>query len=315
MEHVGKANAMRGVHGEKIIAAMRSARLPESDRARLEEAILKYDQWIVALETVDAPSVERTIEEMVKLLNEYKFYVDVDLIFDSPESFLYRQKGQLKLDNTVVEEFLPLLVRKCLINQFGECAVDIGSQVPVFSSAYFASTLANSSVGGGFRVKTKDQDFSMGRAVYLGSSDDGVFDSGHGVVHRVHLGYVMAEVKTNLDKTMFQEACATAHDIMQTMPGAKYYLLCDFLDMAPISTKTTDIDEILITRKAKRIGTGIRQRFTTSEGRQENREAYVEYLREHPYSTEVFERFVEHIFSLLNSDALNEENILQRGYF
>lgn len=65
-----------------------------------------------------------------------------------------------------------------------------------------------------------------------------------------NLGYVLAELKTNLDKTMFQEASATAHDVKQAVPGAKYYLLCDFLDMTPISTATTDIDEILITRKA-----------------------------------------------------------------
>ena len=41
------------------------------------------------------------------------------------------------------------------------------------------------------------------------------------------LGYVMAELKTNLDKTMYQEASATAHDIKLAVTGAKYYLLCD----------------------------------------------------------------------------------------
>ena len=42
---------------------------------------------------------------MVGLLNEYKQYIDLNVIFDSDNNFLYRQKGQLKLDNTVIEEF------------------------------------------------------------------------------------------------------------------------------------------------------------------------------------------------------------------
>src|SRR5258707_5790168 len=44
------------------------------------------------------------------------------------------------------------------------------------------------------------------------------------------------------DKTMFQEACATAHDTKSAVAGAKYYLLCEWLDMTPVSTAPTDID-------------------------------------------------------------------------
>ena len=52
---------------------------------------------------------------------------------------------------------------------------------------------------------------------------------------------------------MFQEACATAHDVKAAVSGASYYLLCEWLDMTPLSTAPTDIDEILLLRKAKRI--------------------------------------------------------------
>lgn len=34
----------------------------------------------------------------------------LDLIFDNLSDFLYRQKGQLKLDNSIIEEFLPWLL-------------------------------------------------------------------------------------------------------------------------------------------------------------------------------------------------------------
>ena len=71
---------------------------------------------------------------------------------------------------------------------------------------------------------------------------------------------------------MCQEASATAHDIKLAVTGAKCYLLCDFLDMTPISTATTDIDEILIVRKAKRISSNIRKEFCTYGRRQKHRQ-------------------------------------------
>ncbi len=305
----------RGTHGEKIVAAMDSAKLPNSDKSRLEAALQKYDEWIIALEEADAPTVDDLIEKLVELLNEYKFYIDIDLIFDSSEDFLYRQKGQLKLDNTVIEEFLPVFVRKCIIKEFGKCDVEVGSQTATFSSAYFASSLSSPAIGGGLSIKTKDQDFSMSRTLYLRSSYTPTFDAEKTVTVTTHLGYVMAELKTNLDKTMYQEASATAHDVKLAVTGAKYYLLCDFLDMTPISTATTDIDEILIVRKAKRISSNVRKEFSTFAGRQAHRAWYIDYLTSNPYSADIFKRFIDHIFSQMKNEDLIEESVLDLGYF
>lgn len=102
----------RGTHGEKIVAAQMSDKLPTSDYNRLEQAVNRYDSWIEDLNCADGNSLEELVIELVRLLNDYKLYVDVDLIFDSENDFLYRQKGQLKLDNTVMEEFLPIFVKK-----------------------------------------------------------------------------------------------------------------------------------------------------------------------------------------------------------
>lgn len=305
----------RGTHGEKIVAAIESEKMPPNDKGRLEAALQKYDEWVKELEDADASTVDDLVEKMVGLLNEYKFYVDINLIFDSTEDFLYRQKGQLKLDNTVIEEFLPIFVRKCIVKEFGKCEVDVGSQTATFSSAYFESSLSSPAIGGGLRIKTKDQDFSMSRKLYLKSSYTSTFDETKTSTVTTHLGYVMAELKTNLDKTMYQEASATAHDIKLAVTGAKYYLLCDFLDMTPITTATTDIDEILIVRKAKRISSNIRKEFSTYAGRQKNREWYVNYLTIHPYSVSVLKRFVDHIFSQMKNEDLIEESVLDVGYF
>ena len=306
---------IRGTHGEKIVAAIESDKMPETDKIRLREAIDKYDKWIERLNTDDSETLDSFIEMMVGLLNEYKFYIDVNLIFDSPEDFLYRQKGQLKLDNTVIEEFLPVFARRCIEKKYGACDITISSQTPTFSSVYFASSLSSPEIGGGINIKTKDQDFSMSRTLYLKSSYSPDFREGETVQLTTHLGYVLAELKTNLDKTMFQEASATAHDIKQAVTGAKYYLLCDWLDMTPISTATTDIDEILLVRKAKRINSNVRKAYSTFSGRQRNREAYVKYLKDNPYAPDVFKRFIEHIFSQMQNEELIEESVLDIGYF
>lgn len=306
---------IRGVHGEKIIAARDSDKLPASDKPRLEEAIQKYEKWIDDLDKIDDENFEAFIVKMVSLLNDYKYYIDVNLIFDSHDNFLYRQKGQLKLDNTVLEEFLPIFVRRCIVKEMGRCDVNIGSQIPTFSSVYFASSLSTSGVGGGLNVKTKDQDFSMSRTLYLKSSYSPNFETLQTMEVVTHIGYIIAELKTNLDKTMFQEASATARDVKLAVTGAKYYLLCDFLDMTPISTTTTDIDEILVIRKAKRISSNIRKEFSTFQGRQNKRDWYINYLKSNPYSPDMFKRFITHIFSQMKNENLIEGNVLELGYF
>ena len=305
----------RGVHGEKIVSAIQSNKMPVKDVPRLEMALQRYDEWIEKLKGINAETVDELVEKLVTELNTYKNYIDINLIFDSEEDFLYRQKGQLKLDNTVIEEFMPIFVKKCVEKVEANCDIEISSQIPTFSSVYFASSLSNPNIGGGINIKTKDQDFSMSRKLYLQSSYDPQFNPEKTVKLETHLGYVLAEMKTNLDKTMFQEASATAHDIKQAVTGAKYYLLCDYLDMTPISTTTTDIDEILILRKAKRISSNIRKEFSTKIGREKWRPWYTEYLMNNPYSVDMFKRFINHIFSQMSNEELIEESVLEVGYF
>lgn len=305
----------RGVHGEKIVSAIQSNKMPVKDVPRLEMALQRYDEWIEELKGINAETVDELVEKPVTELNTYKNYIDINLIFDSEEDFLYRQKGQLKLDNTVIEEFMPIFVKKCVEKVEENCGIEISSQIPTFSSVYFASSLSNPNIGGGINIKTKDQDFSMSRKLYLQSSYDPQFNPEKTIKLETHLGYVLAEMKTNLDKTMFQEASATAHDIKQAVTGAKYYLLCDYLDMTPISTTTTDIDEILILRKAKRISSNIRKEFSTKIGREKWRPWYTEYLMKNPYSIDMFKRFINHIFSQMSNEELIEESFLEVGYF
>ncbi len=182
-----------------------------------------------------------------------------------------------------------------------------------FSSVYFQTSLDSVAVGGGLNVRAKDQDFAISRRLFLRAAHDSNFDDA--VTKSTSIAYVVAECKTNLDKTMFQEACATAHDVKAAVSGARYHLLCEWLDMAPLSTAPTDIDEVLILRKSKRVNSNVRNKYGSYVGRRRGRNAYLKYLDAHPFQREMFDRFLNHIRGLLRNDAPVEREVLSRGYF
>lgn len=297
------------IHGDKLKALLKNDKLPPEDREKVKEALGRYAQWRTQLESVSGTSQEN-ITSMVMLLNEYKRYIELDLIFDSNQNFLYRQKGQLKLENTILEEFLPLLIVAVLADQLKEHALGFGPMT-CFSGIRFESSMTEHLLGGGMKIRAKDHDFAISRKLFIRASHQADFQES--ITTETHIAYVAAECKTNLDKTMFQEAAATALDVKGAVPGAKYYLLCEWLDMTPISTSTTAIDEIIILRKAKRLSSSIRRKFNTAKGRKDNRTLFSEYLDAYPFSVDSFARFVEHIEELIKSET--EDNVLARGYF
>ena len=306
---------LRGIHGEKLAATLKSDKLPDIDKVRIEEALEVYDKWVEDLQKVDEVNIDNKIEKLVKLLNEYKFYLDVHLIFDSPQDFLYRQKGQLKLDNTVLEEFMPIFIEKCFGEAIKKLNVEVTSQNKIFSSLHFTASLDNPLKGGGMVIKSKNQDFSISRKLFIKSSYSSNFEDKNTLITETNLGYVMAELKTNLDKTMFQEACATARDVKLAVTSSKYYLICDFLDMKPISTEITDIDEIIILRKAKRLNSDARKKFSSYEGRKTERDNYIKYLKDNPYDNDMFKRLAKHIEIIISDTKISENSVLENGYF
>lgn len=295
-------------HGQKLQALLQNEKLPDSDLKRIKNALDRYKKWLEDLQNISAG--DGFVHDAVKKLNEYRTFLDVEVIFDSESDFLYRQKGQLKLDNSVVEEFLPHLVVRTFPDFADRFCLGPNS---CFAGLYFTSTLATADTPGA-QTHTKDQDFTISKRLYLRASFDREHAAGVDVVE-ANLGYLCAECKTNLDKTMFQEACATAHDVKTAMPGARYLLLCEWLDMTPISTAGTDIDEVLILRKAKRLGSQVRSAFANRDGRAANRELYVNYLSKHPFCVDIFDRFLSHVKALVGDRDPKEQDVLSRGYF
>lgn len=300
-------------HLGKLNATLENLKLPETDKSRIVAHIESYKAWIAKLDAVTGSPKER-IEKMVQLLNEYRNSVDLELIFDSGDDFLYRQKGQLKLDNSVIEEFLNRIIHPAIIPEMEHCAVVVGP-ANSFLSVFFTSSLTNPEIGGGLNVRTKDQDFAIAKRVYVQTSYSPKFDAGKIETHETNLAYIAAECKTNLDKTMFQEACATARDTKLAVTGAKYFLICEWLDMTPVSTATTDIDEVIILRKAKRLNSNVRAKFSSSAARKTARDEYKAFLNANPFRVEMFERFIDHVRGLLKDKPPEEKQVLNQGYF
>jgi len=296
-------------HGDKLQALLLNDKLPREDLPRVKEAFERYREWLQELRDVDG-TYEAIVERMVSLLNAYKRYVEVNLIFDSEQDFLYRQKGQLKLESTIIEEFLPILVTTALRGYFRDDDLVFGPTT-CLSGIRFESSIPEPRPGGGMRLQEKDHDFAISRRLFIRTSYRGDFQECE--TAETHLAYVVAECKTNLDKTMFQEAAATALNVKTTVPGAKYYLLCEWLDMTPINTSTTAIDEVLILRKAKRLSAAIRAQFNTRAGRQNNRRLFVEFLESHPLRPDTFARFLAHLRDAVGISG--EDEVLTRGYF
>ena len=296
-------------HYGKLIACLGNPRLPEADKERLEEAIRKYNEWIIELESVERGQID-TAEKLVEITNKYKRFIELDLIFDSTDNFLYRQKGQLKLDNTILEEFLPQLVFRSLRGI--DYSFELGPR-NTFAGLSFLSSVGNPGEGGEPSIRTKNQDFILGKKLYLKTSFD--LDFQNYKLIESHLGYVCAECKTNLDKTMFQEAVATSRDLKIAVPGSLYFLICEFLDMTPVSIISTQIDDVLIVRKTKRMSSNIRQEFRTPEARRIHRQEYVEFLDASKYYPDVFQRMISKIQTLVDDTSPSVDKVLNQGHF
>ena len=298
-------------HLEKLQALAENTKLPAVDLPRVQAALLKYQQWRADILGIQG-SMAEVVAPLIAKLNEYKRYIDLDLIFDSPADFLYRQKGQTKIDNSIIEEFLPVLALAAFRDKLCGDMYELGP-TKCISGIRFDSTFPSLAAGAGGAVRSKDQDFAIARPVFIRTSHFSDFRSATTAESRI--AYIAAECKTNLDKTMFQEGAATAQDVKTAVPGAKYLLLCEWLDMTPISTSLTPIDEIIILRKAKRLSSTVRKKFSRAADRVAERPGFAAYLDGNPFATSSFDRFLGHIEKVVNADELKESQVLVNGFF
>lgn len=290
-------------HGDKLSAAIINPK-SKGDVALLQEAAKGYEEWVRKLNGLTS-SGKRRVLDATGLLNGYKDFLEVDLIAARGSDFLKRQKGQLKLDNSIMEEFLMHLVLPSIISGLPDFSLDVGPHTAFMTFAFRPSNIAALNEKPEIVVKSKDQDFTLGKTLHYKLSPDAQFPAPKTASGEMFLSVLSAEVKVNYDKTMFQECCGTASRLKQGCPSAKYYVLVEFLDMEPEDSRLTDVDNVFLLRHAKRLPSN--KRGLLQEVKAQH--------RDNPIDGEVIYKFVQEIQAFVSAIWHDPEEALRRGSF
>ncbi len=248
---------------------------------------------------------------MTELFNSYKYSLEVELILSKGTPFIKRQRGQLKIGGSAIEEFFvhlfmsPIWESKEVEDLIGSSAFNVGHGRS-FMSFYFNPPSLNEFQKRPFvRVKLKDQDFLFGKEIFYKFATSKDFPTEQVEEGSIMVPVVALECKINFDKTMFQEAAATAEKLKEGFPVAKYYVVTEFLDMRPENLKITKVDNVFILRKAKRLSSDKRDKVSE----------VAEYYKNFPISSKVIYKLVKEIEYFFSSEWFSEEKVLTRGSF
>ncbi len=291
-------------HLDKLEAAIRNPKCEPEDVRLLEEARERYQTWKLAITTVVGTGKPRVVA-MTQLLNEYKDFLEVELIAAHGSAFIKRQKGQLKLDNSVLEEFLIDLTQPTVLTGLPDFPLTVGPNTAFMSLSFAPPALRALNEAPVVALKVKDQDFIIGKEIHYRFSPDPTFAVNKTATGSLALAVMAAEAKVNLDKTMFQEASGTASRLKQGCPYSQYYILNEYLDMEAEDCRLTAIDNVFLLRHAKRLPF-------------EKRSVLTEVRRQHvncPIDAEVIWKFVEKIQAFINAAWYDPAAALKRGSF
>lgn len=290
-------------HRDKLIAAIDNPKA-NKDTEVLNDALNAYNTWIEKMNQLTSTG-SNLVKDLTDLLNQYKDYFEVELIARRGSDFLKRQKGQLKLDNSIIEEFLPYLIDDRIISNLPKhFELETGSQTSFMSLAFRPSNIQSLNKPE-IIIKEKDQDFTIGKSIYYKFSSDSSFNDHATINGKLFLAVLAVECKVNYDKTMFQECAGTASRLKQGCPVSKYYAMVEYLDMQPEDTRLTSIDNVFLLRKTKRLP-------------YEKRGLYDEVKKQHenyPISNDVILKFVSAIQEFIDATWYNPEEALERGTF
>ena len=290
-------------HLDKLDAAISNPKCAQ-DVPLLEEAKELHSDWVYKMDALASYGKQRVIE-VVRLLNEYKDTFEVDLVMRRGSDFLRRQKGQLKLDNSILEEFLIRLVRSDIIQGVGNTRFVTGPQNAFMSLSFRPRGFNRLDQRPEVVLKTKDQDFVLGTEIHYRFSPNQDFRAEETATGSFVLAILAAECKVNLDKTMFQEASGTATRLKMGCPISKYFMLIEYLDMQPEDCRLTDIDNIFLLRHAKRLPYG--KRSIAEEVERQH--------KDYPIDSDIIWRFVQEIQSFVDVTWYDPDEALRRGSF
>ena len=107
------------------------------------------------------------------------------------------------------------------------------------------------------------------------------------------------------DKTMFQECAGIASRLKQGCPIARYYALVEYLDMLPEDCRLTEIDNVSLLRKTKRLP--VNKRLILEEVERQHKDFLTD--------KDVAWNFVQEMQNFINAVWYDPKEALNRGSF
>lgn len=236
------------VHGDNLLQK-------ESDERKYSDPVSKqylseirpaYEAWRQANESLSGPGKrvdvgdEEIIAERVKLLNEYKDFLE-------QQKYAEHFDSRSNLHSSVLEEFMYYLFRD-LANEFSRDAL-IGKS-HAFKDLFFRGSNYSEMLAFPCAfIERKDHDF------VIGASIDAKFKCRGG--ERVEeasfeIPAVAIECKTYLDKTMLEGASNAGAQLKDRNPNAIYIVVAERLKLTEaVNLKKYKVDQIYVLRKQK----------------------------------------------------------------
>lgn len=217
-----------------------------TSRIYLSEIRERYDQWKIANEQLKGPfkyeskQDNEIIEQRVKLLNEYKDFLD-------QQHYAEQFDSRSNLHSSVLEEFMFYLFRDLVfdISEFALIGKSHSFKDIFFKSDSFLDMLKSPNA----LIEIKDHDFAIGVSINSKMSCKG---SGSQKEYHWDIPAVAIECKTYLDKTMLQDVSTAAEQLKTKNPDAIYIVVTEWLKLTEsINLRKYKIDQIYVLRKQK----------------------------------------------------------------
>ena len=128
-------------HLDKLNAAIHNPKCPEEDRLLLKVTKERYKDWRKQVTDLSDSGKER-VKQLTQLLNIYKNFLEVETIACKGSEFLKQQKWRLKLDSSVIEEFLCDLVHPEILKGLPDTSLEIDPETIFLSPAFSLSDIA-----------------------------------------------------------------------------------------------------------------------------------------------------------------------------
>jgi len=233
------------IHEDNLEHKIRKEKQPENKKL-LDEIKAKYSKWNKDNLRITG-TTEKDIKRKVKLLNEYKTFIDQPK-FKKEAGNRYGFTSQSQLHSSVIEEFMYYLFKD--ISKLANKHIYWG-RTQAYTNLYFAPpSIDVFEESSNIVINVKNQDFSISKEVVLKSR---VLNNENWQENKIYVPIVSIECKTYLDKTMYEGSVSTAEKIKNGNPYCIFLIVTETYEVSlDVDPKYSSIDQIYVLRKESR---------------------------------------------------------------